>query len=72
MILREHNGWQLWAEAHPSSIGCVAEGRERCDHKYHLIDASRTNIQSFDDWGEADSAFCQESGAEKLNPIKTA
>lgn len=71
MILRQHNGWELWSGVHPASIGCVAEGREMCEHKYHLVNEDRTQIESFDDWKKADTRFCEESGAETFNPIKS-
>ena len=60
--LRKENGFQLWEGAHPSSLGCSAEGRQQCVCKYHIVDEERTQILSFEDYLQADKKFRELTG----------
>ncbi len=61
--LRKENGYELYQGAHPSSLGCSAEGREVCTCKYHIVDEARTEILSYDSYLEADKKFRDLTGA---------
>ena len=62
MHLREKNGWQLWGSCHPAAIGCIAEGRDQCDCKYHVIDEGRTTVHSFHEYKDAYAKFQELTG----------
>ena len=66
MYLRKHNGFELWGNAYPMGNSCI---ENPCLCKYHLVDEKRTYIESFDDWQEADVAFCKKSGAQKMTML---
>lgn len=62
MYLRALNGWQLWPSCHPAKVGCIAEEREQCDCKYHVIDEAGMTIHSFEDYPTAYKKFQELTG----------
>ncbi len=69
--LRKENGYELYQGAHPSSLGCSAEGREVCTCKYHIVDEARTQILSFKDYLQAEAKFRELTGGMEFVLGKT-
>ena len=64
MIHRQSLDCQLWGGegVHPAAIGCVHDGRPQCEHKFHVVNAERTQIYDFETFEEADKKFTELTG----------
>lgn len=69
MILRKKDNWELWKACHPAQTGCVAEGRERCDCGYHLVNRTTNEVLSYDSFQDAEEEFCTQTGEKTFTSI---
>ena len=59
----------MYGGCHPADKGCLAEGRDMCECKYHVVSKKDDTIYSYDSFKDADAMFTELTGEKKLTDL---